>query len=108
MTDHDTALHAASRLRSALEQAAQALASPGVETLLSSEVAIDGALADLPPLDDLAPGERLLVRAELDRARAALLRCRRLGSALGDFIRLSLEAQGRGTGYGRPEPAFAG
>jgi len=28
------------------------------------------------------------------------LRCRRLGSALSDFIRLSFEAQGRAPGYG--------
>ena len=37
-----------------------------------------------------------------------LLRCRRLGSALGDFIRVTFEAQGRETGYGPPDDAYAG
>ncbi len=109
MTDTEAiALRAAIRLRAALEQTAEALASPNLDTLLACEAAIEGALADLPPLENLEPAQRAFVRIELDRARAALLRCRRLGSALGDFIRLSFEAQGRVTGYGRPDVAYAG
>jgi len=34
------------------------------------------------------------VRVEVEKAHAALLRCRRLGAALGSFVRISLEAQG--------------
>jgi hypothetical protein len=103
------AVQAANRLRGALELAADALASPRLDTLLACEAAIEEALSDLPPLDHLTQSERALVRGELDRARAALLRCRRLGSSLGDFIRLSFEAQGRAHGYGGgDELAFAG
>src|SRR5690242_8873568 len=110
MTDQQppSVLTAVSRLRGALEQAADALASPRLETLLASECAIEGALSELPALDALTPSERVLVRAELDRARTQLLRCRRLGSALGDFIRLSFEAQGRNAGYGRPDLTYSG
>lgn len=96
------------RLRRALEASADALASPTLDGLLAAELAIEGALADLPPLESVDSPERALVRAELDRARAALLRCRRLGSALGDFIRVSFEAHGRSSGYGHYEPVFAG
>lgn len=110
MTGNATAaVQAANRLRGALELAADALASPRLDTLLACEAAIEEALSDLPPLEHLPHAERVLVRGELDRARAALLRCRRLGSSLGDFIRLSFEAQGRAQGYGGGEAlAFAG
>jgi hypothetical protein len=109
MTDQGfAAVRAAGRLRSALEQAAAALASPQLDTLLACEAAIEEALADLPPLEALDPAERTFVRGELDRARAALLRCRRLGSSLGEFIRLTFEAQGRSTGYGRTGLVYPG
>lgn len=109
MTDTSfVALRAVMRLRGALEQSAEALAAPSLAPLLACEAAIEGALADLPRLGELDPDQRASVRAELDRARSALLRCRRLGSALGDFIRVSFEAQGRVVGYGRPEAAYAG
>jgi hypothetical protein len=102
------ALRAVAALRDALDRTAAALASPRVETLLDCEVAIENALANLPPLEGLDATERAAVRAELDAARRALLRCRRLGAALAEFVRLGLEAQGRGTGYGRNEPVYAG
>ena len=101
------ALQAAARLRRALEQTAEALASPRLEHLLASETAIEEALGELPRLDGLDAAGRAAVRHELERARLALLRCRRLGSALGDFVRLSFDAQGRG-GYGRPSVTYAG
>jgi len=91
---------AASQLREALEQTASALASPSLEALLAGEVAIQAALSALPSPDDLSADERLAVRGELERAHRALLRCRRLGTALRDFIRISFEAQGRGDDYG--------
>ena len=99
---------AAAQLSEALERAAAALASPNLEALLACEADIEAALAALPPVTTFVPEERPAVRAELERARAALLRCRRLGAALNEFVRLSFEAQGRTTGYGRQEPALAG
>jgi hypothetical protein len=108
MTEHGTrAVHAASALRDALEQTAAALASPRLETLLAGETAIAEALSAIPSLEDLPVAERLAVRRELERARGALLRCRRLGASLRDYIRLSFQAQGRGDEYGpRQSPAM--
>jgi hypothetical protein len=108
MSNTNVALRTTAALRAALDRTAEALALPRVETLLECEVAIEGALANLPPLQGLDATERAAVRAELDAARRALLRCRRLGAALTEFVRLSFEAQGRGTGYGRKEPVYAG
>ena len=106
MTEQGTrAVHAASVLRDALEQTAAALASPRLETLLAGETAIAEALSAMPSLEDLPADERLAVRRELERARGALLRCRRLGASLRDYIRLSFQAQGRGDDYGPRQSA---
>jgi hypothetical protein len=106
MTEQGTrAMTAASNLREALEQTAAALASPRLETLLSGEAAIEAALTVMPALDELPADERLAVRRELERARGALLRCRRLGTSLRDYIRSSFEAQGRGDDYGPRQSA---
>jgi hypothetical protein len=106
MTDQGTrALTAASNLREALERTAAALASPRLEALLAGEAAIERALSAIPALDQLADDERLAVQGELERARGALIRCRRLGTALRDFIRISLDAQGRGDQYGPRQSA---
>lgn len=106
MTEQGTrAIAAAVTLREALEQTAAALASPRLDTLLSGEAAIDAALSSMPALDELPADERLAVRRELERARGALLRCRRLGTSLRDYIRLSFEAQGRGDDYGPRQSA---
>ena len=99
------AVHAASTLRQALEQTAAALASPRLETLLAGETAIAQALSAMPSLEHVPAGERLAVQRELERARGALLRCRRLGASLRDYIRLSFEAQGRGDEYGPRQSA---
>ena len=99
------ALYAASQLRDALDRTAAALASPRLETLLAGEAAIEDALSAMPALDELPAHERLVVRRELERARGALLRCRRLGTALRDYIRMSFEAQGRGDDYGPRQSA---
>lgn len=96
MTEQGTrAVHAASTLRHALEQTAAALASPRLETLLAGETAIAEALSAMPSLEDLPADERVAIRRELERARGALMRCRRLGASLRDYIRLSFQAQGR-------------
>jgi hypothetical protein len=99
------AVHAASALRDALERTAAALASPRLETLLAGEAAMEQALAAMPSFEDLPADERVAVRRELERARGALLRCRRLGTSLRDYIRLSFEAQGRGDDYGPRQSA---
>jgi hypothetical protein len=105
MTEQGTrAIAAIASLSEALEQTAAALASPRLETLLAGETAIEAALSSMPALDELPADERLAVQRELERARGALLRCRRLGTSLRDYIRLSFEAQGRADEYG-PRPS---
>jgi hypothetical protein len=87
------------RLRLALERTATALARPDLETLLASEADIEIALAEITALTTLPVEERDAARVEIEGARRALLRCRRLGGALDNFVRISFEAQGR-TEYG--------
>lgn len=90
------------RLRLALEGAADALAHAQVEGLLASEGALEFALAELPPMEGLAADDREAVRRELEAAERALLRCRRLGSTLTDYVRLTLASHGvtdGSTGY---------
>jgi hypothetical protein len=95
MSDEGTrATAAVMRLRLALERTAAALAQPDVEQLLAGESEIEVALADLPAVYSLSDEERRTVRVEVEGAHRALLRCRRLGSALDSFARISLEAQG--------------
>ena len=94
------AIVAAAQLREALEHTAAALAEARLDDLLAGEARLEDALASLVPVKGLSPAERIVVREELERALGALLRCRRLGSALSDFVRLSFEAQGRVPGYG--------
>ena len=84
------AVSATIRLRLALEGAAEALAHAQVEGLLASEGALEFALAELPPMQGLPSEEREAVRRELEAAERALLRCRRLGSTLTDYVRLTL------------------
>lgn len=88
------AVAAVARLRLALEHTAGALAQPDLAALLAGESEIEVALAELPATYELSPEERRVVRVEVEKAHAALLRCRRLGAALGSFVRISLEAQG--------------
>jgi hypothetical protein len=95
--DGSRAVSATIRLRLALEGAAEALAHAQVEGLLASEGALEFALAELPPMQGLAGGERDAVRRELEAAERALLRCRRLGSTLSDYVRLTLASQGAAT-----------
>jgi hypothetical protein len=84
------AVLATSRLRQALERAADSLAQGRVDALLESEGALEFALADIPAVDTLGAGERAALRIELAAAERALLRCRRLGANLTDYVRLTL------------------
>ena len=92
--DGSRAVSATFRLRLALEGAAEALAHAQVEGLLASEGALEFALAELPPMQGLDAGERDAVRRELEAAERALLRCRRLGSTLADYVRFTLASHG--------------
>jgi hypothetical protein len=89
----------ARELRQALEQTAVALAKARLDDLLAAGEALEVALARIPrtPTSSMAEAER--VRAEIDAARAALLRCRRLGVSLSDFVRATFDVQGDATDY---------
>jgi hypothetical protein len=108
------AVSATMRLRLALEGAAESLAHAQVEGLLASEGALAFALAELPSMEGLASPERDAVRRELEAAERALLRCRRLGSTLSDYVRFTLashDAATGGSGYApdaRNDAEFAG
>ena len=105
--DGSRAVSATMRLRLALEGAAEALAHAQVEGLLASEGAIEFALAELPQMGSIASEERDAVRRELEAAERALLRCRRLGSTLTDYVRLTLASHGpagRTSGYAPDAP----
>jgi hypothetical protein len=109
------AIAVAARLRAALERLAAALTRPDADTILACEADIESVLGELQALarrslPGLLAGTRATVRAELLKAGSALLRCRRLGTALGDYARVTLEAQGHQSGYGprAAAPDFAG
>jgi hypothetical protein len=102
------AVAAVTRLRAAIEGTARALARPRLEDLLASEAEIELALAGLPAPATLSRDDRQALRAEIERASGALIRCRRLGASLTEFVRTSLEVQGR-TEYGpRQGTSFSG
>ena len=92
-------MSAAARLRDALEATATALARPHLASLLSAESELNAVLADLPGIRTLDDEARQSAREDLMTAKAALIRCRRLGSALSGFVRLSLDSRGQGIGY---------
>jgi hypothetical protein len=108
------AVLATGRLRQALEHAADSLAHGRVGALLESEGALEFALADMPPANQLSETERAALREELIGAERALLRCHRLGATLTDYVRLTLAAHAHAhdaTGYapnGRPDAEYAG
>jgi hypothetical protein len=76
------------RLTAALDDLAAALASADLARLLAVEPVLASAL------EGMAGPATTADRDAIDRARAALLRCRRLGAGLTAFARLSLEPAG--------------
>jgi len=90
---------AASRLRAAIEETAAALAGADLQRLLASDALLQKVLSDLPTPASLDADGRARLRHEVEDAQTALRRCRRLGAALTDVVRYSLDAQGRGLGY---------
>lgn len=99
MSAQGRAADAAARLREALERLAGTLAEPSLDALLESEAALASAVAALPPGATIAAGERARVRDELLGARQALLRCRRLGAALSEVVRIGIEVRGAMVDY---------
>lgn len=89
----------ASRLAAALEAVARALSTPDNSALMAAEQGLAAALADLGHVTTVASNERAAIAAELTRARAALARCRILGSSAADVVQAALAAQGRSGGY---------
>lgn len=108
-----TAERALARLSATLTSTADALASARLDALLDAEPALQAALAAVPagPIDaGDAVGRARFVR-DITEARAALVRCRRLGLSLGEFVRIALAAQGAPGAYdhgGRPQAPMAG
>ena len=97
----NTASLATARLRASLDALARALESPDLGGLLAAELSLASALDGLARLPGVNPLDRAAVRNELSRARAALSRCRTLGSVIEDATQATLIANGRDSGYDR-------
>jgi len=94
-----SAADAASQLRQALEQTARALADARLGDMLAAGEALEVALTRIPRAGSSSQEDAERLRAEIDAARAALLRCRRLGVSLSDFVRATFDAHGAAAGY---------
>jgi hypothetical protein len=92
-------VYSAAILRRSLEEAADALAAADLERLLTCEARIHASLTHLAS-SRLSDEARARLADEIAGARHALARCRRLGAALNDFVRIGLAAQGVDEGYG--------
>lgn len=91
-------------LTAALEEMADALAQASLEGVLACESRIESALAAVPARE-LTVGHEARLRREVEAARLALTRCRRLGLSLDGVIATSLSIRGVAPGYG-PARAF--
>jgi len=80
---------AAALVRERLDETADALAHADLARLLSCEMQLQSALAALANSSTVAEDKETLA-VELERVRASLARCRRLGATLTDFIQVSL------------------
>jgi hypothetical protein len=98
---------AGGRLRTALEAVADTLGRADMDGLLAAEQALESALADCARLAAAGGPAPAALRPEIDAARRALMRCRRLGASLGDFARASFEARGLAIGYDPARTAAA-
>jgi hypothetical protein len=96
-------------LRRALDEVARALGEANLQGVLDAESGLELAVRRLAAVSRSMPDvDRDALRLEIRAARQALDRCRALGGALLDVVRISLDAQGRGPGYGRHEDPAAG
>ncbi len=96
-------------LRRVLEEILDATVSADIERLGACESRLASVMATLPPARS-ADGVALLgggahdearLRTEIDAARVALWRCRRVGAAMVDITSAVLGAAGIVTGYDR-------
>jgi hypothetical protein len=102
LADRDTGAHpVALGLRATLERLAEALTNVNLDTLLACEGEMASTLAASNQRIEINPAMRAATARELLAARAALVRCSRLGATLADLTRLSLASQGVGQTYGR-------
>jgi hypothetical protein len=93
------------RLRAVLDEVAGALGTGSLDRLLAAEPELGLALEAVARLPVPPPQPEL--RVEIESVRAAVLRCRRLGAALGDVTRISLDPSGtRGYVRGGRTPAI--
>lgn len=89
---------AVTRLRAALDELADALSAGSLDRLLACEARIDAALGAFA-LPEPGPNHDPAVRADIESARTALVRCRRLGQSLEAFITAGLAARRSQAGY---------
>jgi hypothetical protein len=103
MTPDDRAAYA--RLEGALRAVGDALGRADLVRLLSAEPELAAALEGVARVEPGGVGRD--VRVTIEATRATLLRCRRLGAALVEFTRISLDPSGE-AGYSRAGmlPAF--
>lgn len=88
-------------LRVALEGLAQALASGDPTAVLDHEPVLRAAVSALVPQSPIPDDARAVMRDDILAARAALARCRAIGSALGLVVGATLDTLGRTAGYDR-------
>ena len=91
----------AAGLRTTLERLANALTHVNLDTLLACESEMASTLATTGRPITVDPAAKAATARELLAARAALVRCSRLGATLADLTRISLTAHGIGHTYDR-------
>jgi len=99
MADIEQYVAAARRLRAAVERTAGALAGAELAELLDAERQLADALVSVPATGPGSTGDGRALGRELAGLRLALVRCRRLGQTLNEFVRLSFAAQGQTSSY---------
>ena len=96
-----SALSATARVRAALEAVAEALRVPDLGRILAAEEELSAALNALGRISSVDAQERAPLLQELIGSRAALTRCRTLGSSIDAITHASLVSQGRSAEYDR-------
>jgi len=97
-----TAVDATARLTASLQAIAAALASPDSDALLAAEAGLAAAIGDARAAAAQGCADRAALRQAIERARAALARCRALGHSAGELVHdlLALQADGHYDGLG--------
>lgn len=87
-------------LRVALDALAAALAGGDAQAILACEPGLQAAIA-VRAIGLAAEADRAAVISDIAAARAALARCRAIGTASAQVAGVTLDQLGRTTGYGR-------